>query len=148
MVDDILNELKKGVNVETTNYIVFFKGFKNMEIHIGFNDVEDLTHFKTQLSDTWLDFMLVHTFAMNVTLNMSGYLLLTSQASSCLKNDVKSRGRVARWGKKKFKNHTNSCNTVIAPYLAWNHWSLYIFEEKRTIYFDSILGHHDNPLVL
>jgi hypothetical protein len=45
MVDDILNELKKGPNVETTNYIVFFKGFKNMEIHIGFNVVEDLTHF-------------------------------------------------------------------------------------------------------
>jgi len=44
--------------------------------------------------------MFVHTFAMNVTLNRSGYLLLTSQASSCLKNDVKSRGRVAKWGKK------------------------------------------------
>jgi hypothetical protein len=44
-VDDLLNELKKGVNMETTNYIVFFKGLKNMEINIGFNDVEDLIHF-------------------------------------------------------------------------------------------------------
>ncbi len=104
--------------------------------------------FKAQLSDTWLDFMLVHTFAMNVTLNKSGYLLLISQASSYLNNDVKSRGGVARWGKKNFKNHTNSCNIVIAPYLALNHWSLYILEEKRTIHFDSILGHHDNPLAL
>jgi hypothetical protein len=92
--------------------------------------------------------MFVHTFAMNVTLNKSGHLLLTSQASSCLKNDVKSRGGVARWGGKKFKNHTNSCKLVIAPYLAWNHWSLYIFEEKRTIHFDSILGHHDDPSTL
>jgi hypothetical protein len=25
---------------------------------------------------------------------------------------------------------------------------LYILEEKRTIYFDLILGHHDNPLAL
>jgi hypothetical protein len=92
--------------------------------------------------------MLVHTFAMNVTLNRSGYLLLTSQAFSCLKNDVRSRGRVVRWGKKNFKNHTNSCNTMITPYLAWNHWSLYILEEKRTIHIDLILGHHDNPLAL
>ncbi len=45
-VDDILNELKKGVNMETTNYIVFFKGLKNMEIDMGFNDVEDLTRFQ------------------------------------------------------------------------------------------------------
>ncbi len=85
---------------------------------------------------------------MNVTSNRSGYLLLTSQASSCLKNDVKSRGGVARRGKKKFKNHINSCNTVIATYLTWNHWSLYILEEKRTIHFDSILGHHGNPSAL
>jgi hypothetical protein len=81
-----------------------------------------------------LDFMLVHTFAMNVTSNRSGYLLLISQAFFYLRSDVKNRGRVARWGKKIFKNHTNSCNIVIAPYLAWNHWSLYILEEKRTIH--------------
>jgi hypothetical protein len=77
-VDDILNELKKGVNMQTTDYIVFFKGLKNMEIDIGFNDVEDLIHFQAQLSDTWFNFMLIHTFATNVTLNRSGYLLLTS----------------------------------------------------------------------
>jgi hypothetical protein len=58
-----LNELKKGVNVETIDYILFFKGLRNMEIDIGFNDVEDFIHFQAQLSDTWLDFMLVHTFA-------------------------------------------------------------------------------------
>jgi hypothetical protein len=92
--------------------------------------------------------MLVHTFATNVTLNRSEYLLLTSRASSCLRNDVKSRGGVARWGKKFFKNHTNSIYTVIAPYLAQNHWSLFILEEKRTIHFDSIPGHHDNPSAL
>jgi len=143
-----MNEPKKGVNMETIDYIVFFKGLKNMEIDIGFNDVEDLTHFQAQLSDTWFDFMLVYTFATNVTLNRNGYLLLTSQPSSCLRNDAKSRGGVARWGKKIFKNHTNFINIVIAPYLARNHWSLYILEEKITIHFDSILGHHDNPSAL
>jgi len=40
-----MNELKKGVNLESTNHIVFFKGLKNMEIDIGFNVVEDLIHF-------------------------------------------------------------------------------------------------------
>jgi len=48
-VDDILNELKKGVNVEIIDYIVFFKGLKNMEIDIGINDVEDLTHLQAQI---------------------------------------------------------------------------------------------------
>ncbi len=43
-----MNELKKGVNVETIDYIVFFKGLKNMEIDIGFNDVEDVIHFQTK----------------------------------------------------------------------------------------------------
>jgi hypothetical protein len=47
-----------------------------------------------------------------------------------------------------FKNRTNFCNTVIAPYLAWNHWSLYILEEKRTIHFDLIPRHRDNPPAL
>jgi len=92
--------------------------------------------------------MLVHTFAMIVTLNRSGYLLLTSQPFSCLNNDVRSRGGVVMWGKKIFKNYTNSCNTRIAFYLTWNHWSLYILKEKRTIHFELILGHHDNPSTL
>jgi len=65
-----------------------------------------------------------------------------------LKNDAKNRRKVARWGKKIFKNHTNYVNIVIAPYLVWNHWSLYILEDKRTIHFDLIPGHHDNPLAL
>jgi hypothetical protein len=68
-----------------------------------------------------LDFMFIHTFAMNVTSNRSGYLLLTSQASFYLRTNVKSRGGVARWGKEKLKNHTNSYNIVIALYMAWNH---------------------------
>jgi len=147
-VDDILNELRKGVNVETTDYIVFFKGLKNMEIDIGFNDVEDLTHFQAQLSDTWLDFMLIHIFATNITLNRSGYFLLTSQAFFCLRNDAKSSEGVARWGKKIFRNHKKSCNIMIALYLVRNHWSLYIVEEKRTIHFDSIPRHHDNTSTL
>ncbi len=135
-----MNELKKGVNVETIDYIVFFKGLKNMEIDIGFNDVEDVIHFQAQLNDTWFDFMLIHTFTTNVTSNRNGYFLLTSQAFSCLRNDAKSRGGVVRWGKKNFKNHTNSCNTMIAPYLVRNHCSLYIFEEKRTIHFEQYQG--------
>ncbi len=86
--------------METIDYIIFFKGSKNMEIDIGFNDVEDFTHFQEQLNDTWLDFMLVHTFTMNVTSNRSGYLLLTSQAFFCLKNDAKSRGGKLGGGRK------------------------------------------------
>ncbi len=86
--------------METTNYIFFFKGLMNMEINIGFNDVEDLIHFQAQLNDIWLDFMFIHTFATNVTSKRNGYLLLISQASCCLRNDVKNRGRWLGGGRK------------------------------------------------
>jgi hypothetical protein len=59
--------LNKGVSVEITNYIVFFKGLKSMEINIGFSDIQSVTNFQSQLNDTWLDFMFVHTFTMNDT---------------------------------------------------------------------------------
>jgi hypothetical protein len=65
--------------VETTNYIIFFKGF----------DEHGNRHF-----------MLVHTFATNVTSNKSGYLLLISQAFYCLRNDVKNRGGWLGGGRK------------------------------------------------
>jgi hypothetical protein len=39
-------ELKKGVGVETIDYIVFFKGLKSVEIEIVFNDVQGLTNFQ------------------------------------------------------------------------------------------------------
>jgi hypothetical protein len=38
-------ELKKGVSVETIDYIVFFKGLKSVEIEIVFNDVHNFTNF-------------------------------------------------------------------------------------------------------
>jgi hypothetical protein len=34
--------------MEIIDYIVFFKGLKNMEIDIGFNDVKDAIHFQAQ----------------------------------------------------------------------------------------------------
>jgi hypothetical protein len=71
-------ELKKGVSVETIDYIVFFKGLKSVEIEIVFNDVQSLTNFQAQLNDTGCDFMLIHTFAKNVVKSRSMYLLLIS----------------------------------------------------------------------
>ncbi len=100
---------EKGVNMETIDYIIFFKGLKNIEIDIGFNDVEDFIHFQAQLSDTGLNIMLVHTFATNVTSNRHRYLLLTSQASSCLRNDVKNRGGAAKWGNFFFQKPYKLC---------------------------------------
>ncbi len=35
-------ELKKCVNVEIIDYIVFFKGLKSMKIDISFNDVQSV----------------------------------------------------------------------------------------------------------
>jgi len=112
-------ELKKGVSMETINYIVFFKGLKNVEIEIVFNDIQSFTDFQAQLNDTWFDFMLIHTFAKNVVKSKSRYLLLISWVSSYLKSDVKNKGGVARWRKKNFKNRSYFYNTVVAPFLAW-----------------------------
>ncbi len=39
-------KLKKGMNVETIDYIVFFKGLKSVEIEIVFNDIQSLTNFQ------------------------------------------------------------------------------------------------------
>jgi hypothetical protein len=88
--------------------------------------------------------MLIHTFAKNV-LNRNNYLLLTSQSFSCLRNDVKNKGGVAKWDKNFFKYHSDFCNIVVVPYLVQNHWCLYILEDERTIHLDFTSGHHDNP---
>jgi hypothetical protein len=69
-------ELKKGVSVETIDYIVFFKGLKSVEIEIVFNDVQSLTNFQAQFNDTWFDFMFIHTFGKNVVKSRNMYLLL------------------------------------------------------------------------
>jgi hypothetical protein len=58
----LLDELKNDITPNTLDYIVFFKGFKSMEIDIFFSDIEYLIDFEAPMSDKWLDFMLVHTF--------------------------------------------------------------------------------------
>ncbi len=101
-----INEAKKRCECGDNWLNCLFKGLKNMWIPIDFNDVQSLTNFQAHLSDKWLNFMLIHTFAKNV-LNRNNYLLLTSQASSCLRNDVKNRGGMARWVKNFFKYRSN-----------------------------------------
>ncbi len=47
-------------------------------------------------------------------------------------------------GKKYFKHSSCFNNTMVVPYLDKDHWSLYILEEEQTIYYDYILGFHNN----
>jgi hypothetical protein len=56
-----------------------------MEIHIFLFDLDHLIDFEAPMSDNWLDFMLVHTFAQNVVSNRGMYLLLNAQVSRLLK---------------------------------------------------------------
>ncbi len=58
-VDKLLNELK---NDTTLNYVIFFKGFKSIEIDIFFSDIEHFIDFETPMSNKWLDFVFIHTF--------------------------------------------------------------------------------------
>ncbi len=83
-----MDELKNGTPLDVFDYIVFFKGLKNMEINISLSDLDHLTNFEPPIFDKWLDFMLVHTFAHNVASNMGMYLWLNAQASMSLKNEA------------------------------------------------------------
>jgi hypothetical protein len=58
----LLDELKNDTIPNALDYIVFFKGFKSMEIDIFFSDIKHLIDFETPMSNKWLDFMLVHAF--------------------------------------------------------------------------------------
>ncbi len=70
------------------DYIVFFNGFKTMEIDIFFSDIEHLIDFATPMFDKWLDFMLIHTFVQNIISNKDMYLLLNAQAFRVLQDEV------------------------------------------------------------
>jgi hypothetical protein len=59
-------ELKKRVNVEITDYIVFFKGLKSMKLTLVLMMFK-VSNFQAQLNNTWFDFMFVLTFAKNDT---------------------------------------------------------------------------------
>jgi hypothetical protein len=66
------------------------------------------------------------------------YLLLNTQASKVLQNEVQNGG-----GIKYFKHSSNLRNTMVVPYLDKDHWSLYIHEEKpfTTIH---VVGFHND----
>ncbi len=83
-----MDELINGTPLDAFDYIIFFKGLKNMEIDITLSDLDHLTNFEAPMSNKWLDFMLVHTFAQNFASNRGMYLLLNVQTSRLLKNET------------------------------------------------------------
>jgi hypothetical protein len=85
-----LDELKNDTTPYAMDYIVFFKGFKSMEIDIFFNDIKHLIDFEAPMSDKWLDFMLIHTFVYNIISNKDMYLLSNAQAFKVLQNEVQN----------------------------------------------------------
>jgi hypothetical protein len=115
-----------------------------MEVDISLFDLDHLTNFEAPMFDNWLDFMLVHTFALNVASNKGMYLVLNAQASRLLKNEAQNGGRTMRWEKKYFKHNSTFNNTVVVPYFDKDHWSLYILKEEQTIHCDYILRFHNN----
>jgi hypothetical protein len=75
-----VDELRNGTLLDAFDYIIFFKGLKSMEINISLFNFDHLMDFKTSMSNKWLDFMLMNTFAQNVASNRGMYLLLNVQA--------------------------------------------------------------------
>jgi hypothetical protein len=88
----LLDELKNDATLNALDYIVFFKGFKSMEIDIFFIDIHHFIDFEAPMSNKWLDFMLVHTFVHNVILNRDMYFLLNAKASRVVQNEVQNGG--------------------------------------------------------
>jgi hypothetical protein len=64
-----VDEFRNGAPLDVFDYIVFFKGFITMEIYISLSNLDHLIDFETPMSDNWLDFILMHTFAQNVASN-------------------------------------------------------------------------------
>jgi hypothetical protein len=100
-----------------------------MEIDISLFDLDHFMDFEAPMSDKWLDFMLMHTFAHNVVSNRGMYLLLNEKTSRLLKNEASNGGRTMWWGTKYFKHSSTFNNTIVVPYLDKDHWSFYILEE-------------------
>ncbi len=100
----MLDELRIDTTSYGLEYVVFFKGFKSMEIDIFLRDIQCFTNFETPTFDKWLDFMLVHTLAKNIVSNMCMYILLNAQAFWLLKIELQNGGGTKRWGIKYFKH--------------------------------------------
>ncbi len=50
-VDELVDELRNGTPLDAFDYIIFFKGFKSMEIDISLSNVDHLTNFEASMSD-------------------------------------------------------------------------------------------------
>jgi hypothetical protein len=46
-----VDELRNGTPLDAFDYIIFFKGFKSMEIDISLSNVDHLTNFEASMSD-------------------------------------------------------------------------------------------------
>jgi hypothetical protein len=118
----LLDELRTNNAIsDGLKYIIFFKGLKSMEIDIFLCDLQCFTNFEAPMSEKWLDFMLIHTFAKSVVSNMCMYILLNAQAFKLLKIELQDGEGTKRWGTKYFKHGSLLSNTVVVPYLDTNH---------------------------
>lgn len=72
------------------------------------------------------------------------YLLLNAQAFKVLQDEVHNGGGTKWWGTKYFNRSSNLRNIVVVPYLDKDHWSIYIYEEKQCIYYESIPRFHND----
>ncbi len=75
-VDELLAKLRNDATINPLDYIVFFKGFKNMEIDIFLCDLECFTNLETPMSNTWLDFMCIQTFGKTIVSKKGMYIAL------------------------------------------------------------------------
>jgi hypothetical protein len=63
-----VDQLKNGTPLDAFDYIVLFKGLKSMEINISLSNLDHFMDFEAPMSDKWLDYMLLHTFAQKCCL--------------------------------------------------------------------------------
>ena len=132
-------------HAELADWIVFFKGLPGMSVGLLFTDIPPIIEVNNELTDNWLDFMIVKTW-LKYPEDKDCYGVVTAKVAGDL-NAYMAGGKarneaLGNFVKSVFVNFPRTCKAIVVPYWDRGHWSLYMFEEGVTIHCDSVEGFH------
>lgn len=118
------------------------------KVQIGHNELEHLfgsekkPREERQLWDNTLDFYMQYTLQLqNSNIQKCYYIARSSIAPDLCRNlnKNKTKEEKIKWGAQNLCSSNKSENTLVLPYHDGKkgHWSLFILEPNRTLYFDS-----------
>lgn len=116
-----------------------------MTVGLLFSDVPPIIELNNELTDNWLDFMIVKT-CLKYPRDKDCYGVVTAKVSGDL-NAYMAGGKarneaLGNFVKAVFDTFPKKCKSLVVPYWDRGHWSLYMFEAMVTIHCDSVEGFH------